>query len=143
MPSPGFHDLVTVVNEVATNSTSYLYSNAIPIGGANNKVCFFADVNLGAGLTSVEFKFQQGQANITDASNWFTMPIDNVATLATSADTPPEYYIVPKAWTQSVTATDRLGPFPITVGMPFVRVAYKVTGAGTGTFTFRMSRILL
>jgi len=141
MSSPGFYDYAILFNGT-TSSTSYVNSNILN-AGKHNKMCIFISQTLGAGLTSAEYKFQQGLLS-DQSGEWFDYPIDNIATAAVSTDTPPEFYIEPQAWTQQIKGTPiLLGPFEITIGMPFFRVKYKATGAGTLTTKIIATRIIL
>lgn len=144
MSQPGFYDSTIVFNSTTT-STTYVGSTIVPFS-QKNKYCVYISCGLGAGLTSAEFKFQQCLTNDANGE-WFDYPIVNYSTLTTSSDTPPEYYLTSKAFTQSLTSaagqTQKLGPYEITVGMPFFRVAYKVTGGGTLTSKIIVTRILL
>lgn len=144
MSAPGFFDATTVFNSTTT-SNSYAFSSIVNTG-KNNKICVFINSNLGAGLTSAEYKFQQSFSN-DPAGEWFDLPIVNYSTLTTSADTPAEYYLTSKSFTQSLTAGAgqalKLGPYEITCGAPFFRVGYKASGVGTLTAKIIVTRIIL
>jgi len=144
MSQPGFYDSTIVFNST-TSATTYAGSTIVPFS-QKNKYCVYISSSLGAGLTSAEFKFQQGLVN-DPAGEWFDYPIVNYSTLTTSSDSPPEYYLTSKAFTQSLVAgagvAQKLGPYEITVGMPFFRVAYKASGVGTLTSKIIVTRVLL
>lgn len=139
MSAPGFYDATTLFSGVVSNTT-YAYSNVLQPSN-KNKICVYIINNPGAGVTSAQYKFQQSTNQVV----WYDYPIDNIATAAISADTPPELYTPAYAWTQNFTSTSAaaLGPFELTVGMPFFRVAYKIGGAGNLTTTIVATRILL
>jgi len=144
MSAPGFYDYQVLLNGTTT-SNSYTYSSIINTG-KNNQMCVFISLSLGAGLTSAEYKFQQSLTN-DPAGEWYDYPIVNYSTLTTSVDTPAEYYLTSKSFTQSLTAGAgqalKLGPFPIIVGMPFFRVGRKASGVGTLTDKLTITRIVV
>ncbi len=141
MSSPGFYTSHILYNSTTT-STTYVYSDALNTGKCN-KICIYIAQTLGAGLTSAEYKIQQS-LTAEPSGKWFDYPIDNIAMAVVSSDTPPEFYIEPQAWTQQIKGTPiNLGPFEVTVGMPYLRVMVKVTGIGTLTTEIIATRIVL
>lgn len=142
MSAPGFDDASIVIN-ASTSSTTYAFSS-VKNTGKHNKVCVFIKSAFDLG-TSAEYKFQQSQTE-DPAGDWYSLPIVNYSTLTTSTDLPPEYYFTAKAFTiqhtQSAAAT-LLGPYEVTIAMPYFRVAYKLTGAGTLTSTVTLTRIIV
>lgn len=142
MSSPGFYKS-TVLFDSTTTSTSYVFTSAL-FSTEKNKICVFINNRPGAGITSAQYKFQQ---SLTESASgvWYNLPIDNIGTAAVSADTPPEFYVDAQPWTQNFSSTSNsaLGPFECTVGMPWFRVAFKATGAGTLTTTITATLILL
>ena len=103
-------------------------------------------MNPGAGVTSTEFKFQQSDS-ADPAGLWFSYPIDDISTITTSADSPPEFYISPRAWTQSFPSTagvaQLLGPFEVTAGKNYARVAYKITGVGSAVVRIEATTVIM
>lgn len=130
-----------IVLTTSTNvtSTSYLYGDPISVG-AYVQLFMGLKVTLGAGVTSFEAKLQQClSADPTD--DWFNVTLLDTANKTTVAN---EYVSIAKPDVASIdvnTGTDGKLLFLYMAAMPFVRVAYKISGAGTANAGILVGRV--
>lgn len=110
-------------------STTYSFTDAVYVGPCvQGFLC--AKYTLGAGVTSVDFKIQQAfSASVSD--DWFDTPLLDVAN-KTKVNQEFSVPMLPYVFSGTSTATNaRIGPVPVPLLLPFVRIAFKVTGVGT------------
>lgn len=136
----GFNGAVFTLSATFT-STSYLYSNSENVGHCAQSA-LYAAVQLGGGVTSVEIKLQQGMSG--SIGPWYDYPLVDTANKVTVSN---EYVSVVKPYVLRLDAntpslTQGVGPIAFPLLMPYFRVAYKLTGAGTAAITVIVSRNL-
>lgn len=141
LPNTLGRPFVPVTTSVNVTSTSYLFSDPFAIGTAAQGF-LTAKGTLGAGVTSIEFKVQQAYS-ADPADDWNCYPLFNVASMVVVAN---EYVVTVKPYVFRIdasTGTDgKLGPIPIPFFLPYVRLAYKVTGVGTGNLGVSIGRAI-
>mgnify|MGYP001482851444 CR=1 FL=1 len=129
---------VPITTSVDVTSTAYLYSSPFFVGPCvQGALCVRA--TLGAGVTSVELKLQQAlSSDPSDA--WFDWALVDSANKTTVNN---EYVSVVKSDVLRIdanTGSDPLGPIPFPLLLPYVRLAYKITGAGTANIGVLITR---
>ncbi len=132
---------IPITTSVNLTSTSYLFSDAYAAGTCV-QAFLCAKATLGAGVTSVELKFQQCLSD-DPTNDWYDWPLVDVANKTTVTN---EYVSIVKSYVLRIDAnavTDKLGPIPFPLLMPFFRLAFKVTGVGTANIGVLIGRASL
>jgi hypothetical protein len=142
---PGFFSNETpLVASTNITNTTYSFSSAYNTG-TTNQLFAFVTGTLAGGATSFEWKIQQSLS--LSGGTWFDTPIIDAAGIITApANVNEEYVAVARAYTIRYLLAqngNNLGPFGFSVSMPFFRLAYKITGAGTGNFNVILSRCIV
>lgn len=138
----GFFDQSFTALETSTNvtSNSYAYSNVLN-AGTIVQAALSVKATLGAGVTSVELKFQQAFAEDAAEADWYSTPLVDTTNKVTVSN---EFVAVAKPLTIRIDAstgsTGALGPFPFFWGLPYGRLAYKISGVGTANIGAIISR---
>lgn len=105
-------------------STNYAYTDAVNLG-TRNQCAIIVNAIIGAGVTSLDIKIQSGLSSNGTFYDW--VYLDEVNTTIVSG----ENLIPVRPYVLSIPTSTTLGPFNIPGTMPWVRVAYKVSGVGT------------
>lgn len=127
-PVPGTITLVST----STSSNAYAFSTAYNVG-TRNQLAFSFNATLAAGVTSAEFKIQSCSTQTGTYTDWPYFDEIN-GTIVNS-----EYVVSTMPYVVSIATSGlSVGPINIPGTKPWWRVAYKITGVGTGTLSVLM-----
>ena len=126
MPNLGPVPANTVLLSASDAITSGNYAFTAPIFlGTRNQSAFLVSVTIGAGVTSAEIKVQSGLTATGTFYDWPHFDETNGTTIA------GEFVVDVLPYVFSFTTDGNIGPLNVPGTIPYVRLAYKISGEGT------------
>lgn len=124
-PVPASTALLSASDAVTSNS--YAFTQPIYLG-TRNQSAFLVSVTIGAGVTSAEVKVQSG---LTATGTFYDWPhFDEVNGTVVAG----EFVVDVLPYVFSFIGNGNIGPLNVPGTVPYVRLAYKISGVGTVNF---------